>query len=102
MRTEVEAAGDRPALGALHVHLLAASAAKGDRAAWEDHMAAARVLLLLGGLTLATGVVSAALLGAAVFFDPTLGGEWTLPATVLGLTLAVWLGAADFESAPIP
>jgi serine/threonine protein kinase/tetratricopeptide (TPR) repeat protein len=49
VRAEVEAAGDRPALGALHVHLLAASAAKGDRAAWEDHMAAARVLLVETG-----------------------------------------------------
>ena len=49
VRAEVEAAGDRPALGALHVHLLASSAARADRAAWEDHMAAARVLLVETG-----------------------------------------------------
>lgn len=49
VRSEVEAAGDRPALGALHVHLLAVSAACGDRGRWEDHMAAARVLLVETG-----------------------------------------------------
>ncbi|MEC8425494.1 MAG: tetratricopeptide repeat protein, partial [Myxococcota bacterium] len=49
VRTQVESEGDRPALGALHVHLLAAAAAQGDRGAWEDHMAAARVLLVETG-----------------------------------------------------
>ncbi|MEC7946660.1 MAG: protein kinase [Myxococcota bacterium] len=49
VRTQVESEGDRPALGALHVHLLAAAAARGDRGAWEDHMAAARVLLVETG-----------------------------------------------------
>ncbi len=58
-----ERSHDRPATGILHVLLLETAAARGDRGGWEDHMAAARVLLVESGridLDLALAAESAA------------------------------------------
>ena len=49
VRVSLEDSTARPALGAIHVHLLSASAAGGDRETWEQHMASARVLLVETG-----------------------------------------------------
>jgi len=49
LEAELDAPRDRPALGGLQVHLLAVRAAQGDRKAWDDHMTAARKLLVETG-----------------------------------------------------
>lgn len=53
------------------------------------------VLGLLAALTALSGLGTTVALGAASAFDPTLHGDWTLPATLVVAGLAVTLFAAS-------